>query len=208
MIPLTNYPVLTRKQGQNHITTTSTGEGLTLQGPCSDVTIEILPGTYGTLTGYVELDPRKYIHYVKDECYITAIPDFEFFPSVNHGNQTKQQQRFRIKMKHCITNEEDLKDIRVRHGDIHKGQKFQLVPHRNSVDDNCEMFWEADMNYIIITTTHFSQYLCTTCNKICDTKILAFLTGAIKPLGRRTLAETVLFLCPPQFGTRDYKMVC
>ncbi len=198
------YPAVMYKMRQMHLATTTHGHPITLKGPSSDVEVHILSGTFGTLVGHVELDPVPYLKYIpKNECIIAAIPDFEFSTAV--GIQTPQ---FQIKLRHTLQSAEDLNYIQVRHGDIRQNKNFELIPHKDDNPKRSEIFWEADINFITITTTHFSQFLCTSCKKVCDTRLVAYVTGAIKEIpGSCTIAETVLFMCPHQFTTKDYETV-
>ena len=228
-----------------HIATTVKGDQHTLQGPYSDVKIDIASGAYGTLTGYVELDPQPYLEHIPDdECLITPIPNFRFFQmeesfpepvfrialkqTLDEGDLEYIQVQpgdiydvgefdfmemsfpepvFRIRLKHTL-DKEDLKYIQVRHGDIYDGTEFELIPHKDNNPDEFEIFWEADINFITITTPDFSQFLCTICKKVCDTRLVAYVTGAIKEIGPCTIAESVVFMCPHQFTTKDYEAVC
>ena len=193
---------------QEGIKTNETEHVQTLQSPHSDVKVDILEGTEGILVGHVELNPTEYLqHFPENECIIAAIPDYTFYPK-NNDKQALMKNKFRVTIKHTLENSEDLAFIRVRHGDIHKGNQFEVIPHKDNKPKGSEVYWEADISNIIITTTHFSQFLCTSCKVICDTRLVAFVTGTIREIDLSCqIAESVLFMCPLQFTTREYKMV-
>ncbi len=207
LLPHTTYPASIQKRGSTYIATTANGHNITLQQPYSDVQVEMLNGTHGTLTGHIELDPLPYLKYIpENECIITAIPNFTFSQNQNIEDL---KPRFRIKIRHIIGEngtEEDLKHIHVRHGDIRHGI-FTFIPHKDNNSEGSQTFWEADINYITITTTHFSQFLCTSCKTICDTRLMTLVSGAVKEFSALMIAECALFVCPLQFSTKDYKLV-
>ncbi len=143
------------------------------------------------------------------ECLIAPIPDLTF---IAHGAEevNKKAFPFTILMKHNVSNKSHLGHIRVRHGDIHKGIAFQLIPRKGEFSKEStlpESYWEADEKYIKITTTHFSQFICTSRRKTCDDKLQAFVYGNIKECGQNNIADIKLFLCPSLYQIMDYKTV-
>ncbi len=206
-MPLNTYPASLHKRHEMHYATHSNGDPVTLRGPVSDVQVDILSGAYGTLVGHVELNPKQFLDYIPtNECIITAIPDFAFIPKTD-TKENSQNHKFQIKLRHTLGNKEDLKYIQVRHGNIYKGTNFELIPNKENNQEGSEIFWEADINFITITTTHFSQFLCTSCKMECDTKMVAFVSGVLKDINSTTIAESVLFFCPLQYATKDYQKV-
>ncbi len=207
IVPHTKYPAFMHKKRQMYLASKTNGMGVTLQGPHSDVQIDLLQGTQGTIVGHVELNPQAFLQHIPEsECLIAAIPDYTFYSKYNH-KLSLIKHKFKITIRHTLENPEDLPYIRVRHGDIYKGTQFELIPHKDDNPAGNEIYWEADINNIIITTTHFSQFLCTSCKIICDTRLVAFVTGTIREIDSCRIAESVLFMCPLQFTTKDYKMV-
>ncbi len=207
LLPVTSCPAMMHKGSQAYLATTVSGHPVTLRGPSSDVKVDIPGGIHGILVGHVELNPGLFLQYIpQNECIITAIPDFKF-TATKEIEHTLKRPKFQIRLKHTIDNVEDLKYIRVRHGDIHKDIDFDLIPHNDNNPEGNEIYWEADINFITITTNGFSQFLCTSCKKLCDTRLAAFVSGAMKDLGSCIVAETVLIISPLQFTTKDYKLV-
>ncbi len=181
------------------------GEGLDLKLPGSDVRIEISKGEYGTLQGYVECDPTEYLdHIPDDECLVAPIADFTFSPF--KAKRSNNAGEMKIHLKHTIKNEEDIKYLRVRKGNIHKGDSFEIIPHKSSAAGS-KTYWEADTNGLTITARHCTQFLCTSCKKNCDNNLQAFVTGAIKGPDESKFAEVRLFLCPSLYHIEDYKSV-
>ncbi len=206
--PKTMHPAVMHKKWQMYVATKTNREGLKLQGPNSDVRVEILQAADGILVGHVELNPNAFLQHIpKSECLITAIPDYKFYPQQS-SKDIRPKPLFKITLKHTLENPDDLKYIQVRHGDIYTDTTFEKIPHKDNNPERRDIYWEADKNNIMITTTHFSQFLCTSCKIVCDTRLVAFVTGAVRKVNASQIAENVLFLCPLQFTTQDYKMVC
>ncbi len=205
--PKTEYPAVMHKKWQMYVATKTNREGLKLQGPNSDVEVEVLQAIQGTLVGHVQLNPEAFLKHIPEtECLIAAIPDYNFYPQHNR-KESSGKPRFKITLKHTIENPDDLKYIQVRHGNIYTGTNFEIIPHTDNNPEGRDIYWEADINNIAITTTHFSQFLCTSCKVICDTRLVAFVTGAVRKINSCRIADIVLFMCPLQFTTEDYKKV-
>ncbi len=206
---LSSLPATMVKDNKFYLMTSTDGRGGVLQDPASDVRLIIPQGFYGTLKGYIETDPIEYLQYISDnECLIAPIPDFTFF----RKDTLVHKPRFKIIMKHSLRNESDLEYIRVQHGDIHKEKGFHCIPRKHpheseKFDDSIDAYCEADREYITITTSHFSQFICTTCKKTCGDDLQAFVYGSIKDVGNDKIAEVKVFLCSPLYRIMDFKEV-
>ncbi len=199
----------TMKQGyKNYVGKYTSGIGSTLKMPLSSVQITIPDNLHGWLKGYVELDPADYIDRIPDnECIIAPLPVFTYIDSkLKTFCVVNEVPKFKITLKHTVKNKRDLEFIRVCHGDINTGMPFNKIPRKN--DARNDIYWEADTEYITITTTHFSQFICTTCKRNCDDKMQLFLSGDIKNRSSNlTEAETKVFLCPSLYTIIDYRNV-
>ncbi len=192
------------------------GKSAILQRSTSDVQVGIPGGCFGTIKGHIELEPAMFLESIpKNECLIAPIPDMTF---ISHGSYNDDKLMeinnlpFTLKIRHNVTNVNHLKYIRVRHGDIHKGIPFQILPRKDTKEDGSDVqlpdsYWEADASNITITTLHFSQFLCISCKKTCDDTLVAFVTGNIKQCGQDDIADIKLFLCPSLYNIMDYKTV-
>ena len=198
-----------KKQRMEYIATSVTGARTTLQHPNSDVRLEIPDGLIGAVKGTINLDPKPYLQHIPpSECLIAPIPDYTAY--TRHTDvRSEEISTFKIRLRHIITNENDLKFIRVRHGDIHKDKAFIPIPNKCNAQDWDEAFWEADTEYIIITTRHFSQFLCTSCKVLCDNNVQAFVFGTLRDIPRSGVeVDMKVFLCPALFRLTDYRKVC
>ena len=193
------------KDNKLYLVTSTNGKGGILQDPASDVGVIIPKGVYGTLKGHIETDPTDYLHIIgKKECLIAPIPDFTF----DRTDRMLTKPRFKIRMKHALTNKYNLNCIRVLHGDIHKGKLFEDIPRRGAfMSQYFDAFWEADGEYITITTSHFSQFICRSCKMTCGDDLQTFVYGNMRDVGNDKIAEVKVFLCPPLFKIMDFKEV-
>ncbi len=205
---LTSLPATLVKDNKLYLVTSTDGKGGILQDPASDVSVIIPDGLCGTLKGHIETDPTDYLHAIgTNDCLIAPIPDFTF----ERKDTLRPKPRFKIRMKHALKSMLDLVYIRVKHGDIHKGQPFRLIPRKpwnGSEDvDIMDMYWEADREYITITTSHFSQFVCTSCKMTCGDDLQVFVYGNMKDVANDKIADLKVFLCPMLFKILDFKEV-
>ena len=78
---------------------------------------------------------------------------------------------------------------------------FTQLPTSNS-------YFQVNDKYITIHTRHFSQFICTSCNKICKGRGNAFIFGRVTP--RKTISSTAslrMYVCSPLHSIIDYKKV-
>ena len=176
------------------------GAGGILQGTASHVRLFIPKKLYAFVCGYIHLDPKLFLHEIpKNHCLIAPIVEYHCYAS----NQcvTNKPLWFKIKVPHCIAQKDHLQSVQVRHGDIHKGIPFTKLPTRES-------FFLVDEKYIIISTTHFSQFICTSHKKTCKDRGEALLFGRLTRWpGNPSMADLRLFLLGPLLRIRDYREV-
>ena len=83
-------------------------------------------------------------------------------------NKDKSNIPFKIMIPHCVRDRDALSSIRVRHGDIKKIKPFQEIT-----------WFQVDESYIKIYTSSFSQFICTSCQRICYGNGKAFVFGSL-----------------------------
>ncbi len=187
------------------VVTSVYGEGLDIKLPGSDVRVQIPKGEYGTLKGYVECDPTHFLEHIPEsECLVAPIADFTFSPFT--AKLDTYAGKMKICLKHTVNNQENLKYLRVRKGNIQNGGPFEIIPRKVPAGSG-GTYWEADTNDLIITARHCTQFICTSCKRNCDNNLQAFMTGAMKTTGQTKFAEARLFLCPSLYRIEDYKSV-
>ena len=169
-----------------------------LQGPKSDVKLHIPDGLVGFISGHMHTDPTPFIHAIPEsECLVAPIVDY-----TTCTEKPCFTNWFKIVIPHCIDNKEDRKHVRVRHGDIYKNIPFSEIPS----DD---WFFVVRGQDIIIYTKHFSQFICTSCKKVCQAEAKAFIFGSIPSLQYRPIRAAVrLYITSPLYQIQDYNKVC
>ena len=175
------------------------GSGGILQNKASDVLLYISKGLHAFVYGIIHTDPWPFLQEIpEDHCLVAPIVEYHYEAT---NDVTNKQLFFKIKVPHCITEKEDLKSIQVQHGDIHNGVPFTQLPTESS-------YFQVDRKYITIYTRHFSQFICTSCNKICRGRGKVFMFGRVMPLQRiPSKAALRLYICSPLPGITDYTRV-
>ena len=141
------------------------GAGGILQNKASDVLLYISRGLHAFVYGYIHTDPVPFLEEIpEDHCLVAPIVEYHYEATNDVSNK---QLFFKIKVPHCITQKKDLKSVQVQHGDIYSGIAFTQLPTPSS-------YFQVDDIYVTIYTRHFSQFICTSCNKICNGRGKAF----------------------------------
>ena len=176
------------------------GSGGILQNKASDVLLYISKGLHAFVYGFIHTDPWPFLQEIPhDHCLVAPIVEYHYEAT---NDVTSKHLFFKIKVPHCITEKQDLKSIQASTtGDIHNGVPFTQLPTESS-------YFQVDRKYITIYTRHFSQFICTSCNKICGGRGKVFMFGRVMPLQRiPSKAALRLYICSPLLGITDYRKV-
>ena len=131
-------------------------------------------------------------HIPEDECLVAPIAEYHCV----YKNEGQDEDPFKIMIPHCIRNRDALSSVRVRHGDIYKNKPFQEISFR------------VHESYITIFTNEFSQFICTSCERICYGQGKAFVFGnLIKYPSLQPLSSVRLYLCSPLYNIKDFRKV-
>ncbi len=202
--------MIVQKNHKLYYGATSIREELTLTAPNSGVSLHV-PKTTATILCHIHTSPSAFLDIIPDsECLIGPIPEFH---SIVHGvNDSYLDTWYTIRIRHCIQNKDKLKHIRVRHGDIYKTGQFSMVPCHTTdlknIDASIDCYYHADTEYVTIHTRHFSQFICTTCEKMCDGKAKTFLFGSHLPVEVPFMITNVrVYVCSPLYDIEDYRKV-
>ena len=108
------------------------------------------------------------------------------------------------KFPHCLKTDEQLSLVKVRCGNIQRNIPFEEISRGIYAKDTGPYF-EVDNTHIIIFTTHFSQFVCSTCSKACDC-IMAFPFGSLilTEDNNMTTASVTVILCPSLYNIEDF----
>ena len=177
------------------------GNDCILQGPKSSVKLHIPQDLDAVAMGHAHTDVKPFLHVIPEgECLVSPVAEYHYT-----AKKTKYAW-FRLQIPHCVKKKEHLRDIIVRHGDIHKDVPFSEVPRCETLDTDC--YYEVDEKHIIIYTTHFSQFTCTLCKKVCCGDGKAFIFGGLSPLAFTPLTAALrLYMCSPLYKIDDYRLV-
>ena len=175
------------------------GNGGILQGSNSSARLFLPKRLNAFVMGRVHTDVQPFIHLIPDgECLVSPIVDY----SCTFNEEKPNGTWFKIVVPHCIRKKKHLKNVKVRHGDIYKNVPFVEVPTE-------ECHFEVDEGNITIFTRHFSQFVCTGCEKVCHGDGKAFIFGGLSPLEYKPLKVTLrLYVCSPLYRIDDYRSVC
>ena len=193
------YSTVVRKGRKKFFGIRVKGESTVLQGPDSDIKLYIPPGMNGVISGRVHTDPTPFIHAIpKSECLIAPIVDYHVS---NFSQHSPSVTTYKIEIPHCIKKKDLNSRIIVRHGDIYSDTRFTELPSDDS-------FFEVAENYIIIQTTHFSQFVCTSCKRVCEGEAVSFIFGSITPVQYKPIhAALRLYTCSPLYTILDFRKV-
>ena len=168
------------------------GEPITLED--SEVSVDVPEGVEGPLRRKIHTDVSAFQDVIADEKECLAGPILELHLDMIDHHTEASEKWFRIKIPHCLRTEEQRSKVIVRCGDLQGSTPFQVEPH-----------FEVDKKHIIIYTNHFSQFVCSTCNKACD-YIMAFSFGSLIPEKdiTKTIASVKLILCPSLYNIKVF----
>ena len=198
--------MLMTKGSRTYMGIISDGNERILKGPDSDVQLHIPPGIYGLTVGCVCIDNsaiRKYIP--EKECIIAPMVEFYCYST----KETNEKEPYVIKIPHCLTNDSNLEDVRVRKVDRNSLHRHINIPKYNR-KGNQQTYFDTDEKYITIFTPHFCQFTCCLdCkHEWCKDRAMVFLYGSIRPAENdRTLVHIRPFMCSFLYKIEDYKKV-
>ena len=174
------------------------GHSVILQDLGSAVKLHIPEGLEGFVFGCIHTDVKPFLHAIsEDECVVAPIP--EYVCILKNGN--RYNRKFRIQIPHCIDGNDKLTSVIVRHGDIHTEKSFVRAPTKT-----CS--FEIDEKYITISTSSFSQFICTSCDWKCFGQGKAFIFGNILRYPAITPAASIrLYVTSPLYNIEDYEKV-
>ena len=135
------------------------------------------------VSGNAHTDVKNFLsHIPEDECLVAPIADYNCIYKLFPGTRNPL---------------ESLSSIRVRHGNIYKNKPFE------------ETNWfQVNDSYITIYTNTFSQFICTSCERICYGQGKAFVFGnLIKYPTLPPFSSVRLYVCSPLYNIKDYRNV-
>ena len=173
------------------------GKSAVLQAPDSAVRLHVPKGLYAFIMGHVHTEAKPFHHVIPDgECLVSPIVEYLYISK----QEAPKNTWFMITVPHCLE-KNDINTIKVRHGDIHKNIPFMVVPSK-------DCYFEVDEEHITIFARHFSQFICTSCKKVCHGQAKVFIFGSTSPSKHRPRTSALRsYACSPLFRIIDFKMV-
>ncbi len=154
-----------------------------------NVEISMLNHVNGVLIGCGDLDYHTFMDRIpKDECLISPVVE-----CIWHAQDSQNEGQFMIKLKHCITDKDELKTVKVRYGNISSKGEFSQLESDRPLSQN---YYRVDKDYIYIFTDHFSEFFCTAHkNRLrIDDRFRAFISADIKKFKRGSKVEVMLHI--------------
>ena len=172
------------------------GRETVLKAPDSNMRFHIPPDVEAFVYGHAHTGVQDFLsHIPEDECLVAPIA--EYYCAYKHETQGTREDPFKIMISHCVKDRDALSSIRVRHGDIYKNKPFEEIN-----------WFQVDDSYITIFTNTFSQFICTSCQRVCHGQGKGFVFGnLIKYPSLQPLSSVRLYLCSPLYNIKDYRKV-
>ena len=177
-------PVTMYKTRRKWLGTRTHGEARILQGDGSEVSLSIPPGSQGVYMTRVHTDNTRFPHVVpSDECIISPLVEVEQTPNTTDFDASEPSNvpelMHTINIPHCLEDPDLWKYIIVRHGDVYKSRVFREIPTL-AKSGKSYAYYEVNNRFITIHTTNFCQFVCTSCKRTCDAKIMLFVMGHLE----------------------------
>ena len=202
------FPIVMARNWRQFVATVSQGKSQTLKPPDSDVSLTIPDGVYTILEGCVHTDHSRFVIAIPaDECIISPMVEFHHHPLHDEEAENTTEQRYTIKIPHCIPHKSRWRYIKVRKGDISKKEEFIEIKRGRQAEKE-KTSYDIGEHFITIHTTHFTDFTCTICkDTFCSDLAMVFLFGSLRPLEDSTVVKVQPFLCSFLYVIEDYKQV-
>ena len=151
----------------------------------------------------IHLDRTQFAEVIpNNECLVAAIPEFHSFPE-----RTLPDNKFyQIKLEHCLKSAEERKLLIVRQGSVRTRDKFEEI-HYFPQATRDTAFYEVDERYITIYTHHFTEFICTVCNKVCEQKARLLIFGSLNRVNDSTKVTVRPFMCSSLYSIDIFRQV-
>ena len=181
------------------------GRATILKDVKSEVQLHVPDDVCGLIVGHAHTSFRPFLDYVpRKECFVSPIPEYHFIP--DEGKDEGPAPWFTIQIPHRIKSK-ILKSIRVRHGDIHKNVPFKLVPKQLTVPKGLDVWYKVTNKNVILYTTHFSQFVCTTCEKSCKGQVKTMVFGSLFPYNNDHVTTVSIHMGSTLYDIADFRKV-
>ena len=201
------YRTSFHKDRTKFYSTLTTMDGHSLQVASSAVTLNVAERIRAVITHAIHTNCTQFKNLIPDtECLISPIVEYSVMEL--DVEEYVPQYKYQISVPHCLQKLEPLSTIRIRCGDMEKKISFQIISCQEAQPDSSP-YYEADEHFIRIYTNHFSTFICTSCEKICDAPMVAFLFGSLRLFveNGETFAKMKTFLCSSLYDLQAFQEV-
>ena len=144
----------TRRKGRRYLATVAKGEATSLQGPKSDVKLQIEEGCpKRAYLMEVRTDPSSFGSIIPDnECFISPI--VEVLAPVE-----TETSSYTLRIPHCLDEDDDRTKVKVWLIHENRNPAVVEVPKGNAG----ALYYDIIGRFIELHTTHFTEVICTIC---------------------------------------------
>ena len=205
VIPLySGCPMTTTRKGRRYLATVAKGEAISLQGPKSDVKLQIEEGCpKRAYLMEVRTDPSSFGSIIPDnECFISPIVEVLAPAKTETSSYT-------LRIPHCLEEDDDKRKVKVRMIHENRHPAVVEVPKGNAG----ALYYDIDDRFIELHTTHFTKVICTICQTSyhCRGRINSFWFAKFDTQKQKTRMFQKRFLheveIRPYFGGVIHKIV-
>ena len=194
------------KNGKKYIYRRANGRATVLKDVISEVQLSIPDDVYGLVMGHTHVSFSSFHDSVPGkECFVSPIPEYHFIPDREESNGSADPW-FIIEIPHRVKSKL-LKSIRVRQGDMWKNVPFELVPKQTTLPKGSNAWCKITNRKIIVYTTHFSQFVCTTCEKSCKGQVKTMVFGSLFLCNRDLITSVAIYMGSYLYDIADFRKV-
>ena len=188
--------------------TVSDGEPRVLQAPGSDFSLSIPVGSPRVYVAHVHTNFPRLKDVLDEECLISALIEVHKCRFLNDNN-SKQIQHFILRIPHCLPDSSQLKDIKVRKGDMQRMDQIFELERRLPIAGMEGDHFIVDDRFVTVFTTSLSVFICSMCNKKCTADVKMFLFANLEwwPEPNMSTLKIKSFLCSHLFSIKEFRKV-
>ncbi len=170
----------------------------------SQVTVTTPAGTQGSVSCLVHTDPMLFLKQIpENECLISPVVDCQL-----SADSKTYEKWLELRIPFCQNVDADC--VTVRHGNIYATpfQCFEKMARGSQNTEQVSSYFLVENQNIVVYTKTFSQFICTSCELVCEGQGQAFVFGKIV---ENTVVGPVtslrLYTCSPLYIMEDYRQV-
>ena len=140
----------------------------------SDISIEVAEGVQSVIMNHVHTDFDSIRRSTpKEECLISPVV---YLHAHDVCEQTESAEyRYKVMIPHYLPVGHNLLSVKVRYGNIKRGSLKEVG--REKPQNEIVPYYEVETNYVTLYSNHFCNVVCTSTDKVCTTKVMAFPFG-------------------------------